>query len=344
MNITSCVPENTAYNFTIDNACSCKAGYYGTFCENYNEWYISLNLTGTIYQTVVVAIVFIWMIIRLVDLKKINKLNWNLALTAMFLNFLANLILISYIWIPGDSIEINQNNLYVIVIFAIVLVYSPTVLWLASTNLIVGFWFGVLNKKVHEKLSPCTKILVITSSISIIVLAIVGICIALFDIALIILAVVLILAPLVIAIIIAFVISIRVISININNLSSRNIDKKRWVSTMLMIICSSWIICVLLLIISLVISTTSYENYSYVISFLLIVCEGLISILLMLLFDYKLESIRRVVLSNFMSLDSTNTSTKTATTSTRTNSASSPRISIITPRIVNNASRDRSIC
>src|SRR5689334_21374091 len=112
-NNSVCVPDHTSYTLNIagTTTCGCKSSYSGTHCEFYNSWQAPIKLTDRIQQTVIAVLIVVWFIYILVILVKPKKFAWNLSFAAMLLNLLANLVLISYIWIPQDCIQITDDNL-----------------------------------------------------------------------------------------------------------------------------------------------------------------------------------------------------------------------------------------
>jgi len=324
-----CVIEHTNYNVSVGGTtlCQCKPGYVGTYCETYNDHKIPLKWVLRIILTFGVALpVIIWMIVRLIDLHKQKKLMFNLLMISMVMNIISVLIDTTVSWIPSDSIRITEDTLYVIMIFAIVFVYSGTILRLAATSLIVGFWFEVLTRKMSERKQVFkTKIIVIVSSVVLICCAIIAICVVLSNISLLLLAIALIYIPLIIDIIVTTVLSFGIKKLKTSNTSSRNAsrttEKKEYVAKILVTICCIWLLCVLLIITSLAIGYTSAKIYNDVVSFFNTFFQAVISIMLMLLFDYKAESGQRIFLGKSASAGSdTNTTNATSKTNTITRS------------------------
>lgn len=301
--ISECVKDHITYNITLTDTCACKGGYYGKYCQYHNEWYPSLNLSVKIFQTIISILVLIWVIIRIFDLRKQKKLSFNLSIVSFMLNVLANVILVSYVWVPTEIFEINDSNVYIIIIFGVILVFSPTILWIAATSMIIGFWFDMLSTELHNKISKRTKIIVITSSISIIVLAVLAMCISLFNIKLVTLTVIMILTPLLLNVVVNVAIVIKIITIDSNNMSHKNFTKKKWASGLLLTICIIWFVVFLLFLSIVLMGIMNANKYSYICSALLALGQGIITILINLLFDYKFRSVQRLFprLVNFTS-------------------------------------------
>ena len=290
-----CVPENTAYNLTLAGGmCSCKQGYTGPRCENYNVAIVILALIIKIYETITAVVILSWLGLRCYDLKVTNKFKLTLSLISMLLITLANLIQLSYIWIPQDAVHITDQNISLIMIFGIVLAYSPTVVWLASTSLLVGFWYELLTKRLNQKGSAyITKILVIATSIGLIVFAVAGMLVVIADIDLILVAAALIFLPLIIAIIITSAVAFRIFRLNTSGLSDVIIEKQRSMSKIFAIVCTLWLICIVLIFVSLGISYTSAKPDGYIITNNFMFLEGTIPLLLMLANDWNCGSFRR---------------------------------------------------
>lgn len=295
--MTECVPNHTSLNYTKANTCFCKGGYYGTYCENYNELFYPFSLFTKIYQTIIFAINLFCFVVRVIDLYKTKKLVANLSLCALILNFLANCIVVSNIWVSWGTVQLSESELYIILIPAIILAYSPTILWMASTSLIAGFWYEVLTKNMQDKFPKRTKILVITFSVIICICAIVGMCVILANFQYYGIGFALIFGPLIIDIVVTTIVSAKVVNVSINDLSGLNKEKKRWVSSFLIAISVVWILCIIAIGLSLVFTYSVGAKYGVIASTLFAVCEGVISILLMMLLDHHIKSVRNLVLA-----------------------------------------------
>jgi len=325
-NITTCVPQNTAYNLSITNyKCSCKEGFYDTFCEIYIPWTVTVKNSIRIIQTINCLIICILFVLRLIDLKRTKSLVWNLSMASLCMTVFANIILVAYIWIPQNVFVITDTNIYLVGILVVVLVFPYFVLTLGSTNLIAGFWLEVLTRKITEKhkLAQTTKKVVICFCVGTIVSAIIGMCIAIANFQYIWLAYIFILGPLIINIIATFIISIIIACIDTKNMNQKNIDKHSWVTKILIPISVLWFLCIIGSLISLSFNAANIpRQYSIIPSAINSIFECTISLLLMLLFDYRFKSVQRVVFSGIMTVDSHDTVMRPNTTTTLNTSSS----------------------
>jgi hypothetical protein len=224
------------------------------------------------------------------DLRLQGRLRGNLALAALMLNVVASVIQGVWSWLPPGAIPVSDETLYVIAMTEIVLAYAPTVLWYASTNLFVGFWFEALTRSLPARQQElCTIRLVVGSSFAIMVLAVVGMVVVLVDLALLPVAIGFIYVPLAVGVLITTAITARIGRIRSPTMNPGTRQKQRWAVGRFIAICVCWNGAVLAIIIALAVGSSA----SYVFSAVFALLECAISISLLLVSDFRGHALRR---------------------------------------------------
>lgn len=282
----SCILENSV---NIDNStgCSCQRGYYGEYCQNHYEWYGPVMIATYMVLMVTMIVSILWSGFRI---RKFSECRLNVMFIAMILNIIACSLRIVYLVLPTRAVygAIESNA---VTLSSTFLVYASISLWLAATLLVIGFWHDALCNGMNTVLTTHTRTMVITTSTIVFIFMVVGMIFILSGS--LIVGLLIVLVPLVITIIVLIVYSVKIN--RIKDVVGANNKKKRWASLIFNLLNGTWILYIVSLMITPAFNSDSVAAYSIIPSILYRLCEGVISILLMLLFDHRARVLRSLM-------------------------------------------------
>ena len=218
-----------------------------------------------------------------------KRCDLNLSKVALILNVISCTLRLVYIGLPSRAVYGSLES-GTVTLVAVVLVYTSISLWLASTLLVVGFWYDAICKEMKVNLTQVTRMVVIGVSVVVALFTIVGMIMIL--IGLLSIGLVLILVPLIVTLIILIVYTVKIYQAK--HLDGKNEEKRRWTVTVFIVLEVVWSIYIIALVITPAFNADVMVTFSIIPSILYRLCEAAISLLLMLMFDHRLRTIRRL--------------------------------------------------
>jgi hypothetical protein len=298
MSNLTCDAVGTLYNFsTVVNPCVCRSGYYYKDCSKYDAAIIVSAAITKYVHLLVFAISLMWSICKIAYTLYKNKKNKkkgnvvNMSNVSLVMILLANIILATYLWLSKEALNLTEQTSYVLLIYSIMLVYTPSVLLIAATSLATGFWYELFTRKITKIGSTKSKYVVIIGSTIMSVLASIGIITTILNSSLVIVGIVLVFVPVLVMIIVVLVISVMLYRVPTGDALSHIVSKKMWTAKIMLTICSFWLICMIALFTGL----QSDQHYLYILSAAFYLSECVIILLLMAASDYHFESIKWAV-------------------------------------------------
>lgn len=289
--MANCTKGATFKSSNTTGECICLAGYYGKNCENVRDWWFPILYTLHTVESLVLLLVMIWALVGIVSKIRTQKFV-TLSGIATTLNFLGALVRFSWLVFPGNELVpfiIMTGPLF---IADGVLVVTTIVLWMSASIISVVYWYeGWRNslKYSNPKVTKITKIVLIAVMVALLILGLVGI---LYIRTITPYGNYVYLAPLIALTLTLIGMTILISrSIQVEQLPEKFILLHKWEMRMFISLCIPWTIyCITL---------PNYRNlYDPAIILALVIfrfCEISISVILMMIVDYRVITLRRII-------------------------------------------------
>ena len=224
---------------------------------------------------------------------KISKNIYNIATASNVLNLIGSILEVTMSWITAP---ISSN--IVSFIMYLIFFYIHILLLLSSSAFIVGFWVDVLgDKKLSFAIRSRTKIGIIINSIAGFIMAVIGGVVGLTS-KISIISIILIVFPLISTIILIIVLSIKVLFFRNTLLSAQNLLKQKRAKNIAIILTVFWLLYLFTLFVQTFLGSLGLPQYGVIFSFIYVLCKRIISISIIVFFDYKAKIFKSIIKNN----------------------------------------------
>ena len=109
--VMACISDHTVSSYTNYTTnitiCYCRSPFYGDSCESAYPYWIPLSIINQSLGSIIMFIICIWNIIKIIHVRLVDKLKYNLATGSLWVSFFSALVIFGYSVYPSHDSTFN---------------------------------------------------------------------------------------------------------------------------------------------------------------------------------------------------------------------------------------------